>query len=391
MTLTTLEGVKVLDFGHYFAGPYASRLLADLGADVIKLEPLEGDLLRPTVKPFNGAQRGKRSIAADLKHPRGQEIGHRIAAWADVASHNLRPGVAERLSMDYGSLRAINPQIIYAYAPGWGSTGPDAGLPGFAPLFSGYVGLHHEAAGAGNVPVAPIGNEDNGNGLLGATAILMALYHRRRTGEGQYLEHPQLNATLVMAMHLMRRPDGSVVGSAGLDHERRGGQPLDRVYPTADGWICLSARTDEEFARLAAVPGLERLASDPRFTDATGRTEHRDALGDAIAKVLGAATAQAWVDAFGAAGVAAEVPTGADGPRRFFDDPEHRRDGRVEEYDHPRWGRTRDVAVMVRLSDANRRPGRPAPEIGQHTREILAQFGYPPDEITDLYDSGIVR
>jgi crotonobetainyl-CoA:carnitine CoA-transferase CaiB-like acyl-CoA transferase len=194
-----------------------------------------------------------------------------------------------------------------------------------------------------------------------------------------------------MAMHLMRRPDGSVVGSAGLDHERRGGHPLDRVYRTADGWICLSARTDEEFVRLAAVPGLERLASDPRFTEGTGRTEHRDALGDAVAKVLGTATTQAWIDAFGAAGVAAEVPTGADGPRRFFDDPEHRRDGRVEEYEHPRWGRTRDVAVMVRLSDATRQPGRPAPEIGQHTREILAEFGYSPDEIADLYGSGIVR
>ena len=391
MTLTTLDGVKVLDFGHYFAGPYASRLLADLGAEVIKLEPLEGDTLRPTVKPFNGAQRGKRSIAADLKHPRGQEIGHRLAAWADVISHNLRPGVAERLAMDYETLRAINPQIIYAYAPGWGSTGPDAALPGFAPLFSGYVGLHHEAAGEANVPVAPVGNEDNGNGLLGATAILMALYHRKRTGEGQYLEHPQLNATLLMAMHLMRRPDGSVVGSAGLDHDRLGGHPLDRLYRTADGFICLSARTDEEFARLGAVPGLEALASDPRFADTAGRWEHRGALGDAVAKVVGTAPTDAWVAAFGVAGVPAEVPTGADGPSRFFDDPEHQSDGRVEEYEHPRWGKTSDVAVMVRLSDATWRPGRPAPEIGQHTREILSEFGYPPEEVADLYDNGVVR
>ncbi len=389
--LNALDGVKILDFGHYFAGPYASRLLADLGADVIKLEPLEGDTLRPTVKPFNGAQRGKRSIAADLKHPRGQEIGHRIAAWADVVSHNLRPGVAERLTMDYESLRAINPQVIYAYAPGWGSTGPDAPLPGFAPLFSGYVGLHHEAAGEGNVPVAPVGNEDNGNGLLGATAMLMALYQRKRTGAGQYLEHPQLNATLVMAMHLMRRPDGSVVGSAGLDHDRRGGHPLDRIYRTADGWICLSARTDAEFGRLGAVPGLEGLATDPRFTDADGRTEHGDALEDALAKVIGTAGTATWVAAFGAAGVPSEVPTGAEGQSRVLGDPEHLRDGRVEEYQHPRWGTTRDVAVMVRLSDATRRPGRPAPEIGEHTREILSQFEYSPDEITDLFAAGIVR
>jgi len=389
--LSTLRGVKILDFGHYFAGPYASRLLADLGADVIKLEPMDGDLLRPTVKPFNGAQRGKRCIAVDLKHPRGREIGHRLAAWADVVSHNLRPGAAERLAMDYESLRAINPTLVYAYAPGWGSSGPDASLPGFAPLFSGYVGLHHEAAGRGNQPVAPVGNEDNGNGLLGATAILMALYRRKRTGEGQYLEHPQLNATLLMASHLMRRPDGTVVGSADLDHERRGPHPLDRLYATADGWICISARTDPEFARLCAVPGFEALAADGRWADVAGRARDAGALAEAIGAVLVTRHAAAWDAALRAHGVPCEIPAGVEAARALLDDPERRADGRVEEYPHPRWGTTRDIAVMVRLSDATHAPGRPAPEVGEHTREILSEFGYPPDEIAELFAQRIVR
>ncbi|HVM67506.1 MAG TPA: CoA transferase [Acidimicrobiales bacterium] len=380
MSLTTLQGVKVLDIGHYFAGPYASRLLADLGADVIKLEPLDGDLLRPTVKPFNGAQRGKRDIAVNLKHPRGIEIGHRLAAWAHVVSHNMRPGAAERLNMDYETVRAVNPSVIYAYAPGWGSSGPDAALPGFAPLFSGYVGLHHEAAGDGNPPMAPIGNEDNGNGLLGATAILMALYHRARTGEGQYLEHPQLNATLMMAMHLLRRPDGSVVGSAGLDHERLGGHPLDRVYRARDGWVCLSARTGAEFARLCAVPGFESAAGK----------EGRD-LEESLAKVFATAPAASWVALLDAHDVPAEVPLGPEAPQVLLHDPERRRDGRVEEYEHPRWGTTQDVAVLVRLSAAGERPGRPAPEIGQHTREILGDLGYPEDDIDALFSEGVVR
>jgi crotonobetainyl-CoA:carnitine CoA-transferase CaiB-like acyl-CoA transferase len=389
VSLTTLSGLKVLDFGHYFAGPYASRLLSDLGADVIKLEPLDGDLLRPTVKPFNGAQRGKRDIAVNLKDPRGIEIGHRLAAWADVVSHNMRPGAAERLSMDYATVRAVNPGVIYAYAPGWGSSGPDAALPGFAPLFSGYVGLHHEAAGAGNPPVAPIGNEDNGNGLLGATAILMALYHRARTGEGQYLEHPQLNATLLMAGHLVRRPDGSVAGSANLDHERLGGHPLDRVYRTQDGWVCVSARTDAEFARLCEVPGFEALAGDPRFGTRDGRSSH--ALQESIGKVFATATSGAWIALLDAHDVPAEVPVGQEAPRLLLHDPERRRDGRVEEYEHPRWGTTQDVAVMVRLSDATERPSRPAPEIGQHTREILAELEYPASEVDALFDDGVVR
>jgi crotonobetainyl-CoA:carnitine CoA-transferase CaiB-like acyl-CoA transferase len=389
MSLTTLDGLKVLDFGHYFAGPYASRLLSDLGADVIKLEPLDGDLLRPTVKPFNGAQRGKRDIAVNLKHPRGIEIGHRLARWADVVSHNMRPGAAERLHMDYETIRALNPGVIYAYAPGWGSSGPDAALPGFAPLFSGYVGLHHEAAGEGNPPVSPVGNEDNGNGLLGATAILMALYHRKRTGEGQYLEHPQLNATLLMAMHLLRRPDGSVVGSARLDHERLGGHPLDRVYRASDGWICVSARTDAEFARLCGVPGFERLKGEQRFATADGRA--CAALQDALAEVFMAAPAAEWAALLDAHDVPAEVPVGPDAPQLLLHDPERRRDGRVEEYEHPRWGTTQDVAVMVRLSEAAERPSRPAPEIGQHTREVLAELGYPGDEIDELFTEGVVR
>ncbi|HZQ56851.1 MAG TPA: CoA transferase [Acidimicrobiales bacterium] len=377
MTLTTLEGLKVLDFGHYFAGPYASRLLADLGADVIKLETLDGDLLRPTVKPFNGAQRGKRDIAVNLKHPRGIEIGHRLAAWADVVSHNMRPGAAERLHMDYETVRAINPAVIYAYAPGWGSSGPDAGLPGFAPLFSGYVGLHHEAAGAGNPPVSPVGNEDNGNGLLGATAILMALYRRKRTGEGQYLEHPQLNATLLMAMHLLRRPDGSVVGSANLDHERLGGHPLDHLYATSDGWVCLCARTAAEEARLRTVPGFDALPAAPTTDD--------------IGRVFATRTSAEWGALLDAHDVPAEVPVGPDAPQRLLLDPERRRDGRVEEYPHPHWGTTQDVAVMVRLSDAKERPGRPAPELGQHTREVLGELGYGGAEVEELFSEGVVR
>ena len=173
--------------------------------------------------------------------------------------------------MGYETIRSLNPEVIYSYAPGWGSSGPDAARSGFAPLFSGFVGLHHESAGEGNIPTSPPGNEDNGNGLLGAAAILFALYHRAQTGKGQYLEHPQLNATMLMGLHLMRGADGSVLGSMGLDHERRGVHPLDRLYRTADGWLCISARTDAEFARLGGVPAFAELRDDSRFADADAR------------------------------------------------------------------------------------------------------------------------
>jgi crotonobetainyl-CoA:carnitine CoA-transferase CaiB-like acyl-CoA transferase len=389
--LSTLEGTRVLDFGLYFAGPYASRLLADLGADVIKLEPLDGDTLRPTTMPFNAAQRNKRSIAVDLKHPDGRAVAHRLARWADVVSHNLRPGVAERLGMGYESVRSLNPDVIYAYAPGWGSTGPDAQRPGFAPLFGGYAGLHYEAAGRGNAPLPPVGNEDNGNGLLGATAILMALYHRKRTGQGQYLEHPQLNATLLMALHLMVVPDGSVVGSTNVDGRRRGCHPLDCLYRTGDGWLCLSARTDAEFARLSGVAGFESLGSDARFTGDTERSRHAEELAFVLGDVFASDTSAAWSARLTAAGVPNEIPAGADAPLQLLRNPEQLRSGRVEEYPHPRWGTTRDVALMVRLSGAERRPGRPAPEIGQHTQEVLGELGYSDEETEKLRQDGAVR
>jgi crotonobetainyl-CoA:carnitine CoA-transferase CaiB-like acyl-CoA transferase len=389
--LSTLRDIKVFDFGLYFAGPYASRLLGDLGADVIKLEPLEGDTLRPTTKPFNGAQRGKRSIAVDLKCAAGREVAHRLVRWADVVSHNLRPGVAERLGLGYETVRQLNPEVIYDYAPGWGSTGPDATRPGFAPLFAGYAGLHHEAGGAGNAPVPPVGNEDNGNGLLGAAMILMALYNRKRTGRGQYVEHPQLNATLLMALHLMRTADGTVVGSVGVGPQRVGENPLDRLYPTADGWLCLSARTEGEFGRLCAVPEFKALSTDRRWSTLEGRSRDGGALTSLIEPVLAAKSTDHWEAAFTEAGVPYEIPAGVDQPHRFLQDPEHRRSGRVEEYVHPRWGVVHDVAMMLRLSGAEHRPSRPAPEIGQHSDEILRELGYTDSEIGQLHEEGAVR
>jgi crotonobetainyl-CoA:carnitine CoA-transferase CaiB-like acyl-CoA transferase len=389
--LSTLSGIKVLDFGIYFSGPYSSRLLADLGADVIKLETLEGDLLRPTVKPFNAGARGKRSIGVDLKNPAGLEVAHRLAAWADVATHNMRPGVVERLAMDYTTLRSINPEIIYAWAPGWGSSGPDADRPGFAPLFGGFCGLQHEAAGEGNTPVPPVGNEDNGNGLVGAGAILMALYHRKRTGKGQYLENPQLNATLLMGMHLMRRPDGSVAGGRSLDHDRLGIHPLDRIYPTADGWLAISARLDREFELLCTVPGFEAIAADERYgTDELRRTQALD-LQSAITGVLARETASSWAGLLDASGVPCEVCAGSDAQEQFFDDPHHVGVGRVEHYEHAVWGEVQDVGVMLRLSNATSKPGRPAPMVGEHTDEILDMLGYSEDDAVDLRGDSAVR
>lgn len=387
--LTTLEGVKILDFGIYFAGPYGPRLLADLGADVIKLESLDGDLLRPTTKPFNATARGKRSIAVNLKDPAGRAVAHDLAKTVDVVTHNMRPGVAERLGIDYNTLRQLNPQLIYAYAPGWGSSGPDAQLPGFAPLFGGYCGLHHEAAGHGADPTPPVGNEDNGNGLVGAAAILMALFHRRRTGEGQYLENPQLGATLLMGMHLMRNAEGAVIGSRSPDERRLRLSALDGIYRTSDGWVCISARLDHEYGALAEVEALGRLR-DTRFSSISARRDADTELCGILEEAFAADDTAEWANRLQEKAVRFEIPVGPGAAERFLRDPEQEQIGRVETYQHPRWGEVRDIAVMVRLSTAGQRKGRPAPEVGEHTDDILLEIGYSPSRITELLDAGVV-
>ena len=271
--------MRILDLGAFFAGPYASRLLADLGADVVKLEPLHGDQLRGLDRPFGSAQANKRAIAVDLKQPAGQAIARRLAAEVDIVQHNLRPGVAERLGLGYDDLRAENPALVYAYAPGWGTTGPDIQRQSFAPLMSGYVGANFEVAGQFNPPLFPLGNEDPGNGLVGAAGMLMALLHRARGGAGQLVEHPQLNATMAHVAHIVRREDGEVLGAQRLDPLQLGHGALDRLYETSDGWVCVAASAEKHLAALSEALGLD-LAGDPRFAGRDARQAHDYQLAD---------------------------------------------------------------------------------------------------------------
>ena len=232
-----LDGVKILDLGHWYAGPFSSRLLAGLGADVIKLEPPVGDGMRSFDRAFAAAQAGKRSIAADLKDPQLASLRRRLLEWADVVQHNLRVGVAERLGLSSEEVRSVNPQIVYLYAPGWGSTGPETGRQSFAPLMSGYVGAAYELGGEFNPPIYPAANEDSGAGMLGAVTLLMALLHRKRTGLAQHVELPQLNSTMSDVAHIVRRPDGSVVGAGALD-------PLQYRYRAVSEALSDSRRVD---------------------------------------------------------------------------------------------------------------------------------------------------
>ncbi len=384
-----LDGVRVLDLGAFYAGPYTSRLLADLGADVVKLEPTAGDPLRGLSLVFRSAQAGKRAIAADLKDPELAAAREQLLRWADVVQHNMRPGAAERLGVGYDDARSLRSDVVYLYAPGWGSTGPDSGRQSFAPKMSGYVGASFEVAGRFNPPLFPVGNEDPGNGLVGAVATLMALVCRQRTGQGQYIENSQLNATMAHVAHIVRRPGGEALGAERLDPMQLGFSAFERLYQTSDSWLCLVANSEAELQGLAdAVPGLFEA---PATRGREDRIEHDDLLTIRLENAFATESTDEWVARLDAAGVPAVVPKVERNALAFLRDPEQQRLGRVAHVRHASDGIVREIDQLIRVTGAGRAPHRVAPELGEHTDAILREVGYSTDQIESLRERGAIR
>jgi formyl-CoA transferase len=389
-----LEGVRVVDCSAIIAGPVATAFLATYGADVVKLEPLEGDALRgyPSTLPglsryFLGINRGKRSLALDLKHPDGLAVARRLARAADVFVESFRPGVAARLGLDDATLRADNAGLIYCSVSAFGQTGPLADRPGLDPVVQCYGGLAWEQGLAdGGAPELVRGSlVDYYTGSLAVSGILLALITRSRTGAGQRIETSLLDGVLAMQAGRVFWAEAEEPPEAVRDLL---GDRVSRIYPTREGHLYLYVELPKFWTGLCRTLGLEAWLDDSRFGTMVGRHTHKAELIRAITERLAARTAADWETRF----TEADVPcTRLRAVAELLVDPQALANGTLATVAHPTLGPVRQLGVPVRLAGTPGGPPGPPPAISEHADAILADAGVPAPEIARLRQAGVVR
>jgi crotonobetainyl-CoA:carnitine CoA-transferase CaiB-like acyl-CoA transferase len=392
-----LAGLRVLELAQIMAGPTCGMLLADMGADVIKVEKLPGgddarSYREPRVNgvsaPFMMLNRNKRGMALNLKHPAGREVLLRMVRDADVLTENYRRGTLERLGLGYDVLSAANPGLIYCAISGYGRTGPAADKGGFDLIAQGFSGLMSITGEPGRPPVKT-GNPvaDINAGILAAVGIVAAYAHKLKTGLGQVVDTSLMEAALQQtywhaAIYFATGASPGPIGSAHLLTA-----PY-QAFRARDGWINIGGANQANWERIADVLGHPEWRDDPRFATNSARMANLAALTEAMNAVLVTRTKGEWVEAFDAAGVpAGPVHTMGEA----LDHPQTRARDMVVELTHPQAGRTRALGCPIHFSATPTRVTRPAPMLGEHTRELLHEYGYDDVAIDALVAEGVVE
>lgn len=379
MSLPPLHGIRVVDLTSYIAGSYAAMMLADLGADVVKVEAPTGDPFRE-LPGFLGWNRGKRSLAVDLKTPDGRTIVERLATRGDVVMENMRPGVADRLGVGWGRLSGLNPRLVYCSVTAFGSTGPYAQRPGFDPLLQSLSGAMALQGFGGPPQYIRIAITDYYAAALGAQAVLAALFVRERTGRGQRVETSLLHAALALQ-------SGNFVQYEGKPHVFRD-NPTYRLYQAGDGeWFFLACGNQTFWTKLCRALEIEHLAGDPRFASWVLRLDNAAALIPLLAERFRSAPRAHWLALLERHDIPAAPVQSL---MQFMDDPAVRHHGLVREYDHPEVGRLRLMGLPLVFTETPARDPGPPPVLGQHTDAVLAELGYDADAIADLRHRKVV-
>jgi crotonobetainyl-CoA:carnitine CoA-transferase CaiB-like acyl-CoA transferase len=386
-----LDGVRIVDLSIGQMGPAATASLADMGAEVVKIESRRGDPGRGVELQPNGVSafflthnRGKKSVTLNLRRPEGKEIVCRLAARSDVFVQSWTPGVIERLGLDYEAIRKHCPSIIYASATGFGPHGPRAGLPAMDMVAQGVGGLMTANAGPGAdepIPVGPTIADQTGAFLL-ASGILLALFHRERTGQGQKVDASLLGGMIALQgwhlAHYLLTDKMALISS-----QRTQRSPLFTYYKASDSWFTIAIIDPHQWPTLCRIVGLPELDDDPRFADTQARNEHAVELISILDERFTRKPRDHWLRLL----EAAEIPCGpVQSYQELARDEQVSANDYIVESDDPQLGRVRLPGIPVQLSDT---PGqiRPAPDLGQHTEEVLQDLGYSWAEITRLREA----
>lgn len=384
-----LAGVRVLDFCSFINGAYSAALLGEMGAEVTKIEPLTGDLARAWGPFLQGESRfyqawnrNKRGLALDLTTTAGREIVYELVRRADVVIENYRPGVTEKLGIDYDSLRALNPRLIYCSSTAFGSTGPQRDRPGYDPVLQALSGIIRDNVRfSGNAALLPVAVSDYQASMLVVMGVLAALYHRAQTGAGQKLETSLLQAVLSVHAHYFVEP---------LDCEEEGAVGIYpyRLFETADDRIFIAAGTDKFWRMLCEVLGVPELGTHPLYDQNGKRTARGAELTALLQPIFKQKTTAEWERLL----VEKGVPCGAvNSYFDFLNDPQVSALEMNPIITHPLIGAMRMVGVPVNFEKSSCAAQRPAPLLGQHTDEVLRELGYDDAQIAELRAARVIK
>jgi crotonobetainyl-CoA:carnitine CoA-transferase CaiB-like acyl-CoA transferase len=390
-----LSGLRVVDLTSVLFGPYTTQVLGEFGADVIKVEPATGDVSRnigPARHAGMAAQylhinRGKRSLVLDLKAPEGREAVLRLARTADIFVSNVRPNAMRRLGLGYEELAAVRPDIIYAALVGYDQRGPRAADPAYDDLIQARVALPSlvQRAGSEEPRYLPVAIADRGAALVAMTAIMAAVIHRMKTGEGQLVEIPMFEslAHMILSDHLAGETYVPPMGPAGYARQL---SPDRRPYRTKDGYISVLVYNQKHFHSFFGAIGRLDVLCDQRFCEVASRSAHIGEFYAIVAEILSERTTVEWLDLLERVDVPSAALHDLDS---LLEDPQLAASGLIIREQHPTEGVLRALDVPTRWSRTQPKVGAPAPMLGQHSAEILRELGYSNEQIDSMCRGGI--
>ncbi len=384
-----LEKIRVADFTTMLAGAGVCRELADLGADVIKIEPADGDSWRMLAGGFMGVNRGKRGVVIDLRKEEARPIAHKLIATCDMLVENSRPGIMQKLGMDYESIKKLKPDIMYISMPAFGSKGPDSERPGYDPLFQAMSGQMSGQGGPGKTPVFhKISLNDEMGPMLGAFGASLALFHKLRTGQGQLVETSLLRSAITLQ-------SGTFIKYRGMKRKYlgkpdiKGLSALNRLYQGIDGgWLYIYCCKDEHWKNLCKVLGLTALTTDLRLATAGARKKHDKELTAILEETFYTTPSNVWALLLALQGVPAVQGQGI--VELLQNDPHCKATGVYEVQQHPQWGKVQLQGINAEFSETPGKVQRPAPMLGEQTIEVLLEIGYTKAQIDDFIAKKLV-